>query len=597
MDRKGIAVIAACLVFMVGYYIFMQRSGMNRVAPAPTSAPTAADTSRAIGPPPDTTGVGKAVPASPPPVLVATDVHPPAPTLARISAIETPLYRAEFTDHGARLQVVELKRFAMGSHPAGGKPVHIPPGQEVPPDLRVMLAGSPSFALDLGSGKALRRLDDVTYAVQESLDAAGDVKALTFTGQTPEGVRIRQTYRVRPDDYALDLEVEMQDVPRDGRIKDYSLSVRSWPLIDESNPVDEVRSLRVTSLLGSNLIRDGINKLRGEPHEGNALWTAVQTRYFAGAVAVKQGSAERVIPTNDRRTLPPQEARLLPPGMPPEQVVAVSSLVVSLPGETNPIHRYLLYFGPNDYFRVSKYGIKLERLVDLGWSWILPFSKALLQLLIWLHGLVQNYGVAILLLATVVRIVLHPLNMMSMKSMRAMQKLQPEMDRLRAKYKNDPQALNTAIMSLYRDNKVNPAGGCLPMLLQMPLFVGLYSVLANAVELRQAPFVGWIHDLSAPDVLFEVAGFPIRLLPIVMAGTGALSQYFTPTDPRQANTMMMMNLVMVVLFYNLPSGLVLYWTVMNLLTALQQWLVLRGDGSAPVPASGGAAVARKAAGK
>lgn len=184
--------------------------------------------------------------------------------------------------------------------------------------------------------------------------------------------------------------------------------------------------------------------------------------------------------------------------------------------------------------------------------------------------------------------------------MRSMQKLQPEMERLRAKYKNDSQALNTAIMALYRDNKVNPAGGCLPMLLQMPLFLALYSVLANAIELRQAPFVGWIHDLSAPDVLFEVAGFPIRLLPILMAGTGALSQYFTPTDPRQANTMMIMNLVMVVLFYGLPSGLVLYWTVMNLLTALQQWMVLRDDGpAAPAPAlaASGRPVAKKASGK
>jgi len=136
-------------------------------------------------------------------------------------------------------------------------------------------------------------------------------------------------------------------------------------------------------------------------------------------------------------------------------------------------------------------------------------------------------------------------------------------------------------MALYKENKVNPAGGCLPMLLQMPLFLALYQVLFNAIELRQAPFVAWMTDLSAPDVLFQVAGFPIRLLPLLMAGSGFLQQKMTPTDPRQAPTMYMMNVMMLVFFYNLPAGLVLYWTWMNVLTALQQWMALRSDG-APV---------------
>jgi YidC/Oxa1 family membrane protein insertase len=175
-------------------------------------------------------------------------------------------------------------------------------------------------------------------------------------------------------------------------------------------------------------------------------------------------------------------------------------------------------------------------------------------------------------------------DMTSMKSMRAMQKLQPEIERIREKYKNDAAAVNTAIMALYKENKVNPAGGCIPMVLQMPLFFALYAVLFNAIELRQAPFVGWIHDLSAPDQLGMVMGFPIRVLPLLMAASGLLQQRLTPTDPSQATTMYMMNVVMVVFFYNLPSGLVLYWTVMNLLTALQQWLVLRQDQGGPAPA-------------
>ena len=123
------------------------------------------------------------------------------------------------------------------------------------------------------------------------------------------------------------------------------------------------------------------------------------------------------------------------------------------------------------------------------------------------------------------------------------------------------------------------------MLLQMPLFVALYQVLFNAIELRLAPFVAWMQDLSAPDLLFTIGPLPIRLLPLLMAGSGILSQRVTPTDPRQLPSMYMMNVMMLVFFYNLPSGLVLYWTVMNLLTALQQWMVLRQDAAVPVPAA------------
>jgi len=226
---------------------------------------------------------------------------------------------------------------------------------------------------------------------------------------------------------------------------------------------------------------------------------------------------------------------------------------------------------------LARLGHHLTRAVDLGWNWMRPISEILLHLLDWVFVVVRNYGLAILVLALLVRILLHPLNASSMKSMRAMQRLQPEVERLREKYKKDAQAMNTALMALYKENKVNPAGGCLPLLLQMPILMALYQVLLNAIELRQAPFIAWITDLSAPDMLFAVAGFPIRLLPLLMAGSGFLLQKFTPTNPQQAPTAYMMNLFMLFIFYNLPSGLVFYWTVMNLASAVQQWMVLRSD--------------------
>ena len=619
MDRKTLLAVALCVVILIAYPYLLKLFGLDRyLKPAPP-------------PPRATVGVsqdsaGARVRADTVPVPGATrpggiasgagrsgspgslPLRPQAAELERSYRIETPLYHAEFSSRGARLLSVELLHYASAHGPSShdGKAVRPHRGEPVPPADRVVLGGAPAFGLDLGSGSSLIPLDDLVYSAAESLDAAGQVRRLSFTARDSSGLEIRQTWRVRPDSYALDLEVELRQVPLGWRLGDYSLTTRSWPLFNEADIEADLRGLHATSLVGTNLHRENPRGLRkgARRFEGNAVWAAVQTRYFMGAVAAIAATPRAAEARSELRPLSLGERAVLPANAPAEQDVAVSTLVVGLPGETRPVDRFLVYFGPNEYFRVAGLGVQLERVVDLGWSWIRPFSMVLLRLMVWLHGLVQNYGLAILVLATLVRVLLHPLNMMSIKSMRAMQRLQPEMNRLKEKYKNDAQALNTAVMALYKENKVNPAGGCLPMLLQMPLFFALYSVLWNAIELRQAPFVAWIHDLSAPDKLFEVVGFPIRLLPLVMAGSGFLTQKLTPTDPRQASTMYMMNAVMVVFFYNLPSGLVLYWTVMNFLTALQQWLALREDGDlSPVPSpvdspkDGGRKVARRAASK
>jgi YidC/Oxa1 family membrane protein insertase len=590
MDRRTVVAIALCLLVLILYPSLLRWAGLGRYLPQRAPAPTATvdslgqpTTPLGSAPPArDTipTGAG-AAPAPREPQLSAAPLRGDSAALERLWVVETPLYRATFTNRGARLVSTELKHYASAHGPSErrGRIPRPRKGEPVPAEDRVVLAGGPSFGLDLGSGAALRSLDGVTYQAAESLDAAGTVRALTFTARLAGGASVRQTWRVDPERYALDLEVELHGIPADWRLSDYSLTARSWPLIHEQNVTDEVRSLRATCLVGSNLHRQPVGALRKGPRilEGNVLWAAVQTRYFSGIAAVTQGATKAVISRADARRLTPELRQLLPPDERPEQDVAINSLVVALPGELSPTHRFLVYFGPNEYFGLARLGNGMERLVDLGWTWIVPFSKTLLRLLVWFHALLHNYGVAIILLATLVRLVMHPLSMMSMKSMRAMHRLQPEMERVREKHKNDPQAMNTAVMALYREHKVNPAGGCLPMLLQMPVFIALYSVLYNAIELRQAPFVGWIDDLSSPDLLFHVGPIPVRLLPLLMTGSGLLMQKLTPTDPRQLTTMYMMNVVMLVFFYNLPSGLVLYWTVMNLLSALQQWLALRGD--------------------
>jgi YidC/Oxa1 family membrane protein insertase len=619
MDRKTLAGVALCVLFLIFYRPILHVVGWDKYLPAGQAVTTARrDTTRATGGDTAASGSNATIGGSPqaaaggsggtlsgavapaaapkqpvaaggtpsPGSLFTTPTQPPPSELEQTFELETKLYRATFTNRGARLLAVQLKHYASANGPGSrnGMAVRVRAGQDIPVDDQVTLSGGPLFRIDLGSGDLRRDLSNVVFAVRESLDASGGRRALTFTATDSSGAFVRQTYRTRPDSYAIDLETELRGIPTGWRLPDYSLTVRSWPLLTEADEIADARSLRATSLVGTNFHHELAPRLVGKPKqfEGSAAWAAVQSRYFVAVIATAQGSGRSVLSSAVRRDILPAEKAALPPGAHPQMEVADNTLVVGLPSELAPTQRFVLYVGPSEFFGLNPLKLNFDRLVDLGWTWIRPFSRALLWLLKWLYGVVRNYGFAIILLATLVRLLLHPLNVAGLKSMRAMQRIQPELERLRAKYKDDAQALNTAMMALYKENKVNPAGGCLPTLVQVPVFFALYSVLFNSIELRQAPFIGWIHDLSAPDLLFTVASFPIRLLPLLMLGSGLLSQKFTPSDPRQLPTMYMMNAFMTVFFYNLPSGLVLYWTLMNVLTAVQQWLVLREHGASTV---------------
>ena len=585
MDRRTALALALALIVFAAFTALQARYAPRRpVLPRPDSTRSAAQPVPGALPGAQVSAGGTGTP-----VGLSASAPAPAPVTPAVaekhSVIETPLYRAEFSNRGARLVDFQLKRYAAAHGPSNfdEHPGKLPRrGQEVPGEDRVRLTGEPTFGLDLGSGANLRSLAMTTYAVTESTDAAGAVRALTYASQDSSGLYVRQTWRVRPDSYLLDLEVETHGVPSSWRLSDYSLTMRSWPLATEPDPQNDMRSLRAVSLVGKDLHRDGASGLVGKSpkvHEGVAHWAGVQSHYFLALIATPTADGRAAIGAGFSRTLTQELFERLPKSAKQVEPAAEGSLVMPLPASGAGVQHYTAYIGPADYFALARESgpLDLDRAVDMGFSWLVPVSKLLLWLLRAINGVVQNFGITILILATVVRVVLHPLNMTSMKSMRAMQRLKPEMDRLKDKFKNDPQAQNTATMALYKENGVNPAGGCLPMIMQMPLFFAMYAVIFNVIDLRQAPFVGWIHDLSTPDQLFTVAGFPIRLLPVLMAGSGFLSQRFTPTDPQQAPTMYMMNIVMLGIFYPMPSGLVLYWTVMNVLTAIQQWLAMRGD--------------------
>jgi YidC/Oxa1 family membrane protein insertase len=241
-----------------------------------------------------------------------------------------------------------------------------------------------------------------------------------------------------------------------------------------------------------------------------------------------------------------------------------------------------IFLGPLEYDILKSYDVNLQEIISLGAAWIIrPIAEYIMvPLFNLIHLFVPNYGLVIIIFSIIIKIALHPLSKTSMKSMKKMQALQPMMNEIREKYKDEPQRMNQEVMKLYKDYGVNPASGCLPMLLQMPILFALYSVFRSSIQLRQAGFFGWITDLSVPDVAFKLP-FAIPIfgitdisgLALAMGITMFIQQKMTVKDPRQKAMVYMMPVMMTLLFNGLPAGLNLYYFVFNLLSIGQQmWI-------------------------
>jgi len=558
VDRKAILAIALSFIVLFGSNLLFQRMGWLPRAQAPAPAPAVATapqaTSRAETTPPNLTATAQGATAPGASTLGAPSAGKNGtwfapPGADTVLTIEQPLYTARIQARGARLLGVTLKQFKDGDHG------------------HASLTAFPAMALDLGDTQTPVGLANVPYTWTTLQDAMGNVSALMLTARDSSGLTIKQTYRFTPDDYKIGYSVAIEGVRPELSLHDYRILLQSWPLDTERNRVEDLGNLGVTVKVGKDNRRHLALSLKkgGKVDEGAVNWLAVHSKYFLLGLVPQnvQGIAG---------------SAALAPGTAPELHDAVlGTITLPLPagGRT---HEFTLYAGPLDYWHVQRIGMDLEPPHAFAFNIIKPFSSALAWLLIFFHKLVGNWVIAILLLSTVAKAATHPLQAQGMRSMRNMQKIQPEVERIRKKYDKDPAKLNEAMMALYKENRINPLSGCLPMLVQMPFFVALYHVLGYSIGLRQAGFVGWITDLSSPDLLFQLGPLPVRLLPVLMYGSMVLQMQFSPqTDPQQKTTMMLMNFVFLFLFYNLPAGLVLYWTVINLFTALQSWMVARGD--------------------
>jgi YidC/Oxa1 family membrane protein insertase len=455
--------------------------------------------------------------------------------------VETDLFRATITTLGARLQSFQLKDFRETVAP-DSPPLDLVTASPVLP-LTAELRGGKSDA-------------DVLYAPSTTgLDVHGPQEGeISFTGSTSDGHAIEKRYRFTGNSYLFAVDVV-------GSGSGDRVGIVLTPISDQgaSGGRQSGHELAV-AFANQKVIEKAPDKL-GEPSEiPDALWAGFSAQYFAALAMPTTGSATAWLAVSDASPI----AR------------------VDIPDEKGGA-LFRVFLGPKDRETLAAAGHDLDRVLDFGWFWFIAIP--LLSALRLLHRVIPNYGVNIILLTTIVKVATLPLTQTSMKSMKAMQKLQPEMQRLRERYKDDQATLQKEVMELYKRHRVNPVSGCLPMLLQLPIFVGLYNALMHAIELRHAPFVLWINDLSAPDRL-PIAGLTpigsftgIPVLVILMGGSMLLQQWMTPQqgDPAQQRMMMFMPLVFTAISYNFPSGLVLYWLVNNLLSMAQQWYMLRSD--------------------
>ena len=388
--------------------------------------------------------------------------------------------------------------------------------------------------------------------------------SITFVGRGPDGGSITETLRFTSSSYLVevDLAVESAGVERgDGMQLGWISSMPST----EPDVKDAKRYFAAMVSVDSEVFKNDVGKLKKEPsrlRRGAVHWAGIKNKYFAMVLVPESGSATAVEIGGER------EAERL-------------SFSVLFPARASGGWNVnaQIYGGPIDYQILKDLGLGLEKMVDFGHKIIRPLSKLIYWMLLNMHRWLPNYGVVIIILSTLTKVLFYPLTQKSMKSMQSMQELQPKMAALKEKYKNDPKRMNQEVMKLYKEQGVNPLGGCLPLLLQSPVFFALYAVLQRTIELRRAPFVLWIDDLSRPDVIFSLPSpLPaISVLPILMGASMFLQQRLSSSggDPRQKMLGYMMPIFLTVIFFRMPSGLVLYWLVNTVLSIGQQYILKR----------------------
>ena len=379
-------------------------------------------------------------------------------------------------------------------------------------------------------------------------------KSLTYSTRY-QGQTIEKKLTFYPDSYNIDIDVLFKQPSKFISRNQYNLGWSGGLPPTEKNISNDYQFFEGFASLGGEHMgaKPKKGKLTEESQKGSTLWSAIKTKYFISAIVPNDpGIAARV------------ESELVD-----KRPVYNTEITQS----TSSSNSFTLYLGPLDYDNLKAFDVDLESNVDLGWALFRPIGQLISWMLTKMYAIIPNYGVVVILFAFLIKLLLNPLTVKTFESTRKMQALAPEINKIKEKYKNDPQKMSRAQMELYKSSGANPMGGCLPMLIQMPILVSVFSIFRSKIEFRGAPFFGWIDDLSVPDTLTELGGFPINILPVLMGSTMFIQQKMMAApnaDANQKTMMYVMNAFFLFLFYSFPSGLHLYYFVFNLLSIIQQ---------------------------
>ncbi len=443
--------------------------------------------------------------------------------------VETPLYRAVFTTLGGGVKRFELKQYKLQKD-AGSKGV----------DLGVGLLRDNSF-------KTIIEKDGVQEIVvfkpsAEYLSVSeNDTAELGFIGRASNGLIVTKTYIFTGSGYFIDTVLKIESLKTAAKGKAIVALAASVAGKDatgyHTGPIIKTKD---------KLLRQDVKEAE-KTGQGHIAWLGIEDKYFF-SIIIPKGEAEVNWQT---------------------EVQSVSSSKASmevpfdLKADGNIVWSYAAFTGPKEYDLLLKYKAGFEEVIEFGWFSFM--AKPMLVVLNFFERYLKNYGLAIIILTVIIKVIFYPLTNYGMKSMKEMQKVQPQLAAIKERYKNDKEKLNKELMELYKKYKINPVSGCLPMLLQVPVFIALYEVLYVAIELRHAPFFLWIADLSDKD--------PYYVTPLIMGATMFIQQKMTPTsvDPMQQKIMLLMPVIFTVMFLKFPAGLVIYWLVNNVLTIAQQY--------------------------
>lgn len=529
------------LGIIFGYEYLLKELGL---LPEPTisepAEPSASDT------PPSNTSAGSPASSAPATKEPASPSHSggnvrvqeprgEAPALEFIE-VETDLYRAKFTTRGAALTSWELKRYRNSSDEKSLVQLVRQRGKFAEP-----------LTITVEDTSRSKELNEGIYKVEKdftTLDQDHPTGHITFSYSNPAtGIWLQKQLTFHIESYVVDIALKSNGL---GEAVKLGLGT-NFGVVDWGEGF--IGSVGAASLIDDKIEHD-MPESETE-HKGSVKWVALQDKYFISALIPKTGAS----------------------AWPKKQGEKLVSTAIRLPIDPSGTPLELqLFAGPKEFDTLQNLQVRLEDTIDFGWflfgSWdtVRAVAKPIFYVLRYINDYTHNYGLTIILLTVIIKLLFVPLQYKSYTSMKKMQGIQPKVAAVQEKFKDDRDRLNKELIKLYRDHKVNPVGGCLPMLLQMPVFVSLFNILYMTIDLRQAPLGLWITDLSLQD--------PYYILPIIMGISMMVMQKIQPTtmDPTQAKMMLMLPVAMTFLFVNFPAGLVLYWLTNNVLTIVQQFV-------------------------